>query len=235
MYRYLVIFTAVIFLFQLKAAGQDVDTVRYTTDFKFNDGFYLSFGMVKANNPIPLARIVTKLDRTDSDFYSELLKQKTFVFFDANGVKSEVPISMLWGFSRNGVLYIKKSENFHRVTIIGSICHFVATITSYDSRYYDPYYGSNPYYYNSRYSYPYYNSGPRQSRNQEVKQFILDFETGKVLEYDVKAVEILLMKDPELHDEYMALRKKKKKQLKFFYIRKFNERNPIFLPVNKKF
>ena len=38
------------------------------------------------------------------------------------------------------------------------------------------------------------------------------------------------MRDPELHDEYIGLRKRKKKQLKFFYIRKFNEQNPLYFP-----
>lgn len=231
------IFTAWILglIFQgLSVYGQDVDTVKYTPDFKFEDGFYLNFSMVKNNAPLPLARVITNLDRSEPDFYNKLLQEKSFSYFDANGVKQVIPVSKIWGFSRNGVLYIKISEGFNRVTIIGNICHFVATITTYDSRYYDPYYNS-PYYYGSRYYNPYYTTSPRQSRNQEVKQYLIDFQTGKIYEYEIKSVEILLMKDPELHDEFMGLRKRKKKQLKFYYIRKFNERNPIYLPVHNKF
>ena len=52
------------------------------------------------------------------------------------------------------------------------------------------------------------------------------------MEYDVASVEVLLMKDPELHDEYVTLRNRKKKQLKFLYIRKFNERNPLYFTKN---
>jgi len=63
-----------------------------------------------------------------------------------------------------------------------------------------------------------------------MKQFIMDFETGKVLDYNVQNMEIVLMRDPELYDEYMGLRSRKKKQLKFLYIRKFNERNPVYFP-----
>jgi len=44
---------------------------------------------------------------------------------------------------------------------------------------------------------------------------------------------VLLMKDPELHDEFEALGNKKKKQMKFLFIRKFNERNPLYIPVHK--
>jgi len=214
-----------LFLLVYTVAGQEVEMVEYTTDFQFEDGFYINFSQVKNNIPIPAARIITNLDHTSNDFYKEILSQKTLSFFDKLGVKQSVSMDNVWGFSRNGVLYIQVSEGFSRVTIIGQICHFVATITSYDTRYYDPYYYS-PYYNPYAYS-------PRTTKNSEVKQFLIDFNTGDVLDYDYKNLEILLMEDPELYDEYVALRKRKKKQLKFYYIRKFNERNPLYLPVKK--
>jgi hypothetical protein len=222
-----------IFANSFYSSGQQRDTVKYTPDFKFDDGFYFSFNQVKNNDPVPGARLVTNLDYTDSDFYEKILQQKSIAFYDKNGALQEVPVSKLWGFSRNGVLYIKLSEGFHRITIVGRICHFVADITTYQTRYYDPYYNSRYYY--SPYYDPYSPYSQRTTRNSEMKQYVLDFETGKVMDYDYKTVEILLMQDPELHAEYTELRKRKKKQLKFFYIRKFNERNPLFMPVDKKF
>jgi hypothetical protein len=50
------------------------------------------------------------------------------------------------------------------------------------------------------------------------------------MEYETKNVAMLLMPDPELHDEFARLRSKKKQQLRFMYIRKFNERNPLYVP-----
>jgi hypothetical protein len=66
--------------------------------------------------------------------------------------------------------------------------------------------------------------------NTELRQYLLDFQTGEVLEYDTEAVEVLLMKDPELADEFLALRNRKKKQMKFVFIRRFNERHPLYFP-----
>jgi DNA topoisomerase VI subunit A len=107
----------------------------------------------------------------------------------------------------------------------------VADVTTYTNRFYDPYsyypYSYYPYGYN-RYGY-----SPGSYATDEMKQYLIDFETGKILEYTEKNVEILLMKDPELHDEYASLKKKKQKQLKFLYIRKFNEKNPVYFPVSK--
>jgi hypothetical protein len=39
------------------------------------------------------------------------------------------------------------------------------------------------------------------------------------------------MKDPSVYDEYVQLSGKKKKELMFVYIRKFNEKNPLYLPA----
>jgi hypothetical protein len=69
----------------------------------------------------------------------------------------------------------------------------------------------------------------------ELRQYLIDFDTGKILEYDVENTELLLMKDSELYTEYVQLRNKKQKELMFVYIRKFNEKNPLYLPANKPY
>ena len=93
--------------------------------------------------------------------------------------------------------------------------------------YYDPYY--------YRYSYYNYYYNPHYSNTYtktEMRQFILEFDSGKVMEYTVNSVEMALMRDPELHDEYMTLSNRKKKQRKFLFIRQFNDRNPVFIPAD---
>jgi hypothetical protein len=65
----------------------------------------------------------------------------------------------------------------------------------------------------------------------ELKKYLIEFESGKLLEFDVSNTELLLMKDDKLYEEYVQLSRKKKKELMFVYIRKFNENNPLYLPV----
>jgi hypothetical protein len=223
----LFILLLLIFLFLQKSVPQEhsAGMARYTPEFKFNDGIYLSFSQLKANSPVPVARVLSQTDHNDPDFYTKLLEEKNIIYFDDFGVQQTVPVEKIWGFSRNGIVYIRIGGNFSRITVIGSICHFVANITTYNSRYYDPY-TYNPYYYS-------YSAAPSTTATTEMRQFLLDFDSGKILDYDVQGVEVLLMKDPELHDEFEALRNKKKKQMKFLYVRKFNERNPLYIPENK--
>ena len=202
--------------------------VRYSADFQFGDGIYANFDMVLANDPIPPARIVTDLDMFDRAFYEKITAGKQIVIYDENGVKQELDTHEIWGYGRNGILYINVGSAFHRISFVGSICHFVATVTTYNPNYYDPYY-YNPYY-SSSYYYNRYSMPQSNTASTDLRQYLLDFETGDVMEYDVESVEVLLMKDPELADEFHSLSNRKKKQMKFVYIRKFNERHPLYFP-----
>ncbi|HUU99382.1 MAG TPA: hypothetical protein VMW32_00325 [Bacteroidales bacterium] len=240
-------------MFSYSLTGQEKEgLVKYTPDFRFNDGIYLNFDQVKMNSPIPKAKLLTSTDYNDREFFKKLFAGEKIYFYDGMGIRQEVDKNSIWGYARNGVLYILIQGNFNRITFVGSICHFVADITSYDNRYYnspygyyDPYYSPYSYYspYYSPYSSPYYRNysspygsyyspyGRNMTRN-ELKQYLIDFESGKILEYDVSNAELLLMKDGELYEEYVKLSRKKKKEQMFVYIRKFNEKNPLYIPVN---
>jgi hypothetical protein len=207
--------------------------VKYIPGFKFEEGIFLNFDQVRQNKPVPKSRIITAVPYDDPDFYERVLQEKKIQVFDNIGSKQEINSKNIWGFTRNGVLYINLNEGYFRITIIGSICHFVASLTTYNNNNYPynnygyPYYGYpyNPY---SPYYSPYSNTS-----NTEMRQYLLDFKTGNVLDYDEESVEMLLMTDPELHDEFSSLSNKKQKQMKFMYIRKFNERNPLYFPINQ--
>jgi hypothetical protein len=209
------------------------NSVRYTPEFKFREGFYLDFDQVKNNRPVPKSRILTSIDSKSKTFFDQVTESGSIMYFDDLGNSVEIDINNVWGYCKNGILYIRIGGSFNRITIVGNICHFVANITSYSSRYnsspYDYYspYGYYPYSYNPYGYSPYYNPSYRTT---ELRQFILDFSTGKVMEYDTKNMEILLMPDPELYDEFSGLRSKKQQQLRFMYLRKFNERHPLYIP-----
>jgi hypothetical protein len=216
--------------------------VKYTPDFRFKDGIYINFDQVKLNSPIPKAKLLTSADYNDKEFFKELMESEKVYFYDNMGIRQEIDRSSIWGYARNGVLYIQVQENFNRITFVGNISHFVADITTYDPRYYNYPYGSyyDPYYsYYSPYSYygnyynpygSYYSPYSRNLARSEIKQFIIDFETGKVMDFEMDNTELLLMKDAQLYEEYVQLPRKKKKELMFVYIRKFNEKNPLYLP-----
>lgn len=207
---------------QEETADTTRNLVKYTPDFRFNEGVYLNFDQVKNNSPVPKYKVISSVDYNNPQFFDALATESVISYYDNLGIRQDVSMKTIWGYCRNGLLYVRMSETFNKINIVGSICHFLANITIQNPRFYDPYY-YNPYYY--------YRYGPSPSYSStEIRQFILDFETGKIYDYDVDNLEPLFMRDPELHDEYMALSKKKRQQLRFLYIRKFNERNPLLIP-----
>ncbi len=226
------------------------EMVKFTPDFRFREGIYMNFEQVRLNNPVPKAKILTSADYNDKDFFKKILSSDKIYFYDGMGLRQEMETSSIWGYSRNGVLYIQVQGIFNRITYVGNISHFVADVSYYDNRYYnspygyyDPYY--SPYYspYSSYYSpfsrgsyyspySPYYSPYRQNAVRNEMRQYLIDFETGKVIEYDVKNAEMLLTKDADLHYEYMKLSRKKKREQLFVFIRRFNEKNPLYLPAN---
>jgi len=217
------------------------DSVKYTPDFKFKDGIFLNFNMVKTNSPVPKAKLLTSVEYNDRDFFTQLMKEDKIYFYDDLGMRQEIDKSLIWGFSRNGVLYRKIQNNYNRITFFGSIIHYVADVTTYDSynsyypygynspyssSYYSPYY--SPYY--SSYGYPYSRSA---SARTNLYQFIIDFETGDEREYNIQSLESILIRDPELYEEFLSLRGRNKKKMMFVFLRRYNEKHPVFIPLSK--
>ena len=206
---------------QIYSQQDSLNMIKYTADFKFNEGIYISFDQVKNNSPIPKTRIISTVGYDNPNFFQKIIDQRRFYYYDNIGNKNEMTVKNIWGYSRNGFLYINYNGDFYRITIIGSICHFVSNYTTYSSNY-------NPYYRNTYYD-PYY-SPASAVPSTEARQYLLDFSTGRVADFDTEGVELLLMNDTELYDEYVELRRKKKRQLKYFYIRKYNEKHPLYFP-----
>ena len=194
--------------------------IKYTPGFKFKDGIYLNYLQVKENLPVPKSQIVTDIQYNSFDFFEKLFEKDEISIYDNLGVKKDLKINDIWGFSDKGVLYINMNNEFNRIPVFGSIGHFIAnkTYTEYDPYRYNPYRTYDPYYYDYG------------STKTVLMQYLLDFETGKIYDFNYKSVELLISKDAELYEEFVSLSKRKRKKLKFLYIRKYNNKHPIYLP-----
>ena len=191
-------------------------TVQYTKDFEFRNGIYLSFLDFKNNNPIPSSKIVSDYNKNSHEFFDKVLSKNTFTCVDGFGKEQTLNTNEMWGYCQSGLIYIHHGTDFNRVTIIGSICHFVATVPMKVGI-------SDPFYYDQPFGTP-------QQYIYVSEQFILDFESGKVLSFNVDNMEGILQRDETLYKEFTALKKKKKRDMIFVYLRKYNEKHPIYFP-----
>jgi len=200
-----------------------VETVRYDFSYEFNEGLFIDFINLKNNTPVPFERIESPTSN-DIYFFDLLEEAKTVSYYDDFGNLQEIDKNKIWGYGKNGKPYINWAGKFYMIPSVGSISHFAALVKVYYSSGHDPFY--SPYYYNYNY-YP-----TRTYQSEELRQFLIDFNSGEVFPYEYKSVEKLLDKSPELQAEYSKLGKRKKSKRMFEYVKRYNELNPLYLPVN---
>ena len=196
-----------------------VDTtgkVRYTLAYLFKNGLYVTFDKVLLNDPMPFERIISG-NKNNDNWLDLALKTDKIIFLDDFGVQQTLNTKDVWGYCNNGSLFVNWSNEFYRIPYIGRISHYVATQTVRNDYFADPYYGYTPG------MYPSYETS-------KVIQNIIDFESGKSFPFTLETVQAFLMKDVKLFEEFNQLKKNKKKQMMFMYIRRFNDRNPLYLP-----
>ena len=194
-------------------------TQYYTThqSVKFRPGVYVKIDMVKRNRPIPSTWIETDMDVTHHDFYANITKADEIIFFDDNGVRTSIPTDSIWGYSHNGDLHINIYGDFHRIDYVGRISHFIAlksTLVEFEIK------GRRPW--NIHYL-----TFEAVVKN---KGYLVDLVDDKVSVFDVAGLEQVLKEDPQLWNEFMALKKRKKEKLKYVFLTRYNEKFPLDIP-----
>ncbi|HXU27670.1 MAG TPA: hypothetical protein VN698_10590, partial [Bacteroidia bacterium] len=69
-------------------------------------------------------------------------------------------------------------------------------------------------------------------KQNETHEFLLDFKTGDVTECTPTNLELILSRDMPLYEQYMKIKKRKRKDFMILYIRKYNNEHPISFPKN---
>ncbi len=193
------------------------DSVRYVPGFKFNEGIYLDYRSFKANKPVAKAQIIADYSKEELDFVRKIIAKRFITYLDTLGRITEVNAQSLWGFSENNSIYIRYNDDFNKIVVLGGLCHFTALFTTYFS--------SSP------------TMGVGQTTGtpvESIQQYILDIQTGQVFDYVLPNMEELLKRDANLYIEFMAFSKRKRRQMMFIYLRKYNERQGLYLGLPSK-
>jgi hypothetical protein len=202
-----------IFLFFTSIVGfSQSDSVAYSRDFEFREGIYLTATQFKSNRPIPQSAIISPIPKAELNFLTQVLENKKVTYKDDNGNEQEIATSTIWGYCRNRTIYINFNQGFNRLNVIGNLSHFTSEIVVL-STYPDP---------------MYYNHGMSNSY-RELRQFIFCANANTVKDFNVSSMEEILKNDKELYDQFMKLKKKEKANSIFIYLRKYNERNPLYI------
>ncbi len=205
------VFAAVLFLLSLFCRAQ-TGTVAYSRDYEFKEGIYLTFEQFKNNNPIPKTSIVSAVPNTEIDFLNQMTERKFITYKDSAGLEQKLQTSTIWGYYQNRTVCINFNGEFHRMNVIGNLCLFSALIVQAPLR-----------------NEPIGDMYAIEPTFQELQQFLLDTKTNKVMDFNAKNMEVLLNDDAELYAAFMKLKNRKKGDSIFIYLRKYNDKHPLYL------
>ena len=192
--------------------------VEWNGDFEFLEGIYLVINDFRANDPLPADSVLSDFNSEEEDFLKNVLEQKELVY-SYNLHINRILTDKVWGYCSNGNVYIQIQGSFHRIMTIGSLCQFVATITTYVPVNNNGFYPGTP-----------YMGGVTYVPSTEIKKMLLDYNTGKTVEFTTDNLEEYLQRIPGLAKEFSALSQKKKKEMLHSFLNRYNEAFPLFIP-----
>jgi len=207
------------------AAIAQSDSVAYNTEFTLREGIYLSYTDFRKNRPVPKEEIQSKEDKTQLDFIGKTLADNKEVSILHDSAESRIETKKIWGYSQNNTLYLNYESKFYRVPVFGNISHFLGTVEVYNYSNSGMYGGIGGMYGGGMYGM----GAPIKQR--EMRQFIFDFYSGDIMDYNLPNVEMLVSRDLKLYEEFMQLKKKKRREMMMMYVRKFNAAHPVYFPV----
>ncbi len=196
----------------IEYAPRDTTRVLYDGGFDFREGVYFGFEDFRENRPsVSLNDLLNEQGKPARDLRQSNGK---LYYRDSTGAQQRIDLDRTWGFSTRGVVYVRIGDGFSRIGMMGSIAHIVYDNTYRNWGYYDPMYGM----------------GPSTTTVQE--QRLLDMATGSFLPVNAGGIYQAIQGDADLRAEFEALPKKERKQdlSVFRFIRRYNERHPLYFP-----
>jgi hypothetical protein len=197
------------------------DSVLYTRDYPFNEGVYITYSDFRMNRPISKYVIESKEDKEQLDFIGKTIQNSEYIFFKFGGYIHKVKTDSIWGFSQNNTVFINYDKKMFRIPVFGNISQFVASVEVINN-----YAGGNsPFYYNYGVT-----ATNMPTKGREIRQFVLDFYTGKTYDYTLENITEILKRDEKLYAEFMKLSKSKRKKNMGIYLRTYNNTHPVYFP-----
>ena len=190
-------------------AQSDTMLVRYEGGFDFREGVYFDFAAFKHNKPsVPLEKLLNDQGKHIADLRSA--SDKLF-YLDSAGTKQRINLDRTWGFCDHDVVFVHAGSGFSRIGLMGAIAHLVYDATYSTVPDYGYGYGTNAY--------------------TVEQQSFLDMDTGAFLPVTADGIQQVIQRDELLKEEFDAVPKKKRKEeVIFLFMRRYNERHPLYFP-----
>lgn len=192
---------------------------------ELKDGLYLSFDDFRFNRPIPPVYLINDLDIRDPNYLDSVVDLPEIKYYDAFEEERNMDPESLWGYCRGGKPFVNKDDQWARITIVGSLCHFTTWVEKVEFQRPDVYGGGyqNVYPYSSGFH-------PVEIRTTELVENIIDLQTGSHDRFTIESLKNSLIRDDALYKEFDSLKKREQKDLLFRYLILFNKKHQYQFP-----
>jgi len=205
-------------------AQNDQDSSYLNKNFGFVDGLFLNFNAFKTNSPDYF------WDDLRSNIFTNPISSTTYIEGIALKDSSKLNINEIWGISLGGLPYIntfKETDSglaiFSILKIRGAISLFQYNSSKKVQRTFQAF--------NPRTGIP-FRTAELETTEEELKKFILDFETGQILPFNKQNLTTLIQGDKMLLKSVMAIGDEEIERLmKSLLI--YCDRNPVKVPIHQ--
>lgn len=197
------------FLFSISAFGQPYGDglIEYEFGYPFKTGIYYTFENFKENRPIEINSF--RVIRRANTAACRTGKLSDYIIYESGSEEIRVNGEDIWGYSKKGDVYVSHKNMFYEILIYGGISYMVALRGGFKE-----------------------DDGVQKQLNaaNEERHALLDANTGKTYDFKTKFLDSLLMQDKEIYEEYLNSNLKKRDK-KFIFLRKYNEKHQIYFPI----
>jgi hypothetical protein len=178
---------------------------------ELNDGLYLSVEDLLYNDPVPPTYLINQLDIRENNYLDNVVGLDSIRYYNREEMEAKIANHDLWGYCKNGIPYLNFDDQFARVQVVGSICHFTSIIevVNFVPDPFDRMGMSTP------------------VVSKEIVENMIDLASGKAERFTDDAFLNVLQRDGQLYREFLGLKPKEQKQKKFRFLTRYNERNPF--------
>lgn len=198
-----IIFIGIVTTFTVVSYGQS-DSIAVLSDFRFNEGIYMTFNEFKANNP------------SITEFSLQYKGDATYLVIDCPDSNSKsCYVENAWGYCKDRSVFIHQGyrNNYYRLQVIGALIHYYVI----EMNYYDP-------------VMDYSNNGISSAPVRKItnREMVMDWETGQSFEFVYKNFRIFLRENDVRLFQQLEAAKRKRKMI-YFYMLKYNELHPVYI------
>jgi hypothetical protein len=189
------------------------------------DGLYLSIDDFRYNHPIPPVYLINKLDIRNPNFLDSVVELSEVRYYDALEEERSIKPEDLWGYCRGGIPFINSDDQWARITVVGSLCHFTSWVEKVEYQRPDVYGGGyqNVYPYSSGFH-------PVELVTNELVENIIDLQTAEIERFTIETLKKSLQRDDALYKDFSELKKREQKDLLFRYLILFNKKHQFQFP-----